>query len=246
MTKFLAKRKRQLAVFMGAVIIFVTFAVKEEKRDEKKAVGQAIRGAQVIFKGREDIKRVLMDMENLQRHVDAAWNDINREHPKQASEFDYASTMLTTEIENILTESYMALTNANTLFEELPKQSALVKDEYDALVRRHTNLNNEIKRYKERGLQRFKERMRTNPKAGFTSTSTPEEINELKRMVEVGNTLADDAEKFEEKILAEATTERRSIEAEYETYKRWSFWIFVVGWGFNLIAALWLGEKKGA
>jgi hypothetical protein len=79
---------------LGAVIIFVTFVVKEEKRDEKKALGQAISGAQVVFKGRQDIKLVLLDVKEVETHVGAVWNDIDRQNPKRASELDYAATAL--------------------------------------------------------------------------------------------------------------------------------------------------------
>jgi hypothetical protein len=238
--KAFIKRHDRLLTIIGALVVFVTFIVKEERRDELKEIVAAISTAQAFHGVRDDIMLLTAEIQEPIRRIDSISNELDLAKPPNKREFDYKSVVLTGEIDHMQTINYSILRAAFNFFEELPKQPAKVRDTLDNLKSRFEALkqDRELLRSKDEQwtTEQLRKDLRTNRNAPIPRTDkfVPEMLEQFNR----AKALETDIVEARDQVFRGARAEREEYEASYRITSRWSIGLFAFGWFLGLIGKL--------
>ena len=225
----------------GALIIFITFVVKEQKRDELKDIVSAISSAQSGYKVREDIEFTMGETQEVIRRVDALTNDITLVNPPKRPREEYGAVVLMGEIRIMQINNHSLLGTAVNLFEELPERPARAQDQLNALTKRYRQLATDVEQLKSRIAEEAVKQAQKNWNTELTYSAGVRA--QMTRLFDNSQALSTDIRGQRDEIRRIAVTERMKSEQQYEKYAKFSIYLYIVGWLLGLTGKLWAGAE---
>jgi hypothetical protein len=211
------RRHNQLLTLAGALIVFVTFLVKEGKRESLKDLGDSVDASQSAFMIRNDSISTPLQLATIEEEINYILLASPRGSMTEGSRFFMLRRPWALgEGEAVLSRISRSLDNARRLSEKLPQRSELIE-------KRIHSLNNVIAEYqpdpspKKIGVRLYSRQANFDPLWGLA-----EQVDAL------GNEILDDAEEV-----------RVSTERSYAIYTWVSYGLYVLGWGLGLIGRLY-------
>jgi hypothetical protein len=227
------RKHSRLLTFFGALIVFVTFVVKEGVRERLKELVDSIDAAQSSFIIRGEVGEANAQLRDLANEVNKIYNEaisIRENYPYVPDEGVDAEQLLGENarvVDNIKT----LLDNISRLRERLPNQSAYdnqieeIKKEMEASRKDSENVKTSIAIDREPGIL-------TGKLSSTLSNDTKTLLGKVKgEMTELRSKSATLASQF----LQQAEQVRQQEERSYEIYTWASYGLYFLGWGLGLV-----------
>jgi hypothetical protein len=214
--KIFLGQHRRLMTFTGALIVFVTFVIKDGLREQLKDLVSSIDSAESVFAIRNDTSMTAMWLQRLQEQVDWIAEKIKLKGTTYSSDMVermHSSLEIINEVHDCLTVS---LDNIMQLLEKAPGQR-----------------ENE-KKYKE-----LEDRLRDlrEQREALVMVFTREPMSVLWKIAPLLNETqkaSDDTRQLARDVLAEAAKERKSRETIVNAATWASYVLYTLGWGLGL------------
>jgi hypothetical protein len=242
---FIFARRRRLLTLIGSLILFLTFVVKEGKREELKAIVGAIALAQTNSKVREDISLMIEEIEDVKRSIGGLRDEMPRTRNEKTHMANSIGNSVSREIDNMEMINSLTLDSTENLFQALPYQSTSTRNYLNSLKRRWSENKQETDSKFRSKMQKKIFDLARDPSKGHFLTVTPEDLSQLSVLYFTSDMLAKEVRDAEQDVLKDAKAQKEVSEAAYKAYDRDSTFLYVVGWLINLCGALWLGVESG-
>lgn len=233
---FVKHHSRALSI-IGALIVFITFVVKDAVRDHVKEIVDSLQSAEGVFLIRADTASVAYAMSGISERVDQIWDAT----PDRA---EYIKTNDSSRIEAFSDlQKYsqgiellkVNLDRVSRLVHSVPKSkgSDVRTNELETFVNRFRKVNQDEKI--------LDTKLQSDPAIGFEEAA--EEFSTL------GNDYEDlgiDLDDFSERILKEFEEVKESEERFYNVCTWVSYFLYAIGWGMTFAGKLFNVEISGS
>jgi DNA-binding transcriptional MerR regulator len=220
---FVVRHHRTLT-FIGALVVFVTFVVKDGLREQLKDLVSSISTAESVFAIRNDTSTTTMWLQRLQEQVDWVAEKIKLKGTSFSGDM-VEKLHSSLEITNEMHESLgVSLENISTLIEKVPGQLQH-KKQYEEL---EVKLK-ELREKHDALLQVF-----TREPMAITWTIAP--------LLSETQAASDDTRSLAKDVLSAATGARKRREAVVNAATWLSYLLYTLGWGLSLVGRLYGAE----
>jgi hypothetical protein len=226
-------------VFVGASIVFLTFIIREEVREDLKSSVDSITSAQTVFATRRDSTAISGQLNTLGVISSDLYATINGKTPARNRFFEAFSLRFRAfGIADYAGAQAATLDNVVRLWDQFGEDAAQSK--------RIGDLKNEIlefqKKCKEKAfgispweIETKSPRLADEAIGGFPIT----------QIIEKSTDLSDELEKLTNDVLRQAEEAKRERGRDYKIVSWLSTGLFTLGWGLGLIAKLYGVEDAG-
>jgi hypothetical protein len=209
-------KHRRLVTFIGALIVFVTFVIKDGLREQLKDLVSSIDSAESVFAIRNDTATTAMWLQRLQEQVDWIAEKIKLKGTSYSG--DMVERMHSSlEIINEVHESLdVSLGNISQLLEKVPGQQQNEK--------KHKEIEDRLRDLREQ-------------REALLMIFTREPMSILWKIAPLlseTQKASDDTRQFAKDVLAEATKERKQRERVVNATTWTSYVLYTLGWGLGL------------
>lgn len=220
---------RRLLTFAGALIVFVTFIVKDGLREQLKDLVSSIDSAESVFAIRNDTATTAMWLQRLQEQVDWIAEKIKLKGTSYSGDMVerlHSSLEIINEVHESLAVS---LDNISQLLEKVPGQQQSEK--------KHKELEERLKDLRE---QRDALLLIFGREPMSILWKIAPLLNETQKA-------SDDTRQLAKDVLAEATKKRKAREKIVNTTTWASYVLYTLGWGLGLAGRVYgAGDLGGA
>lgn len=209
-------KHRRLMTFTGALIVFVTFVVKDGLREQLKDLVSSIDSAENVFAIRNDTATTATWLQRLQEQVDWIAEKIKLKGTSYSG--DMVERMHSSfEITNEMHESLaVSLDNISQLLEKVPGQQQNEK--------KHKEIEDRLRDLREQ-------------REALLTIFTREPMSILWKIAPLLNETekaSDDTRQLAKDVLAEAAKERKQREKIVNVTTWTSYVLYILGWGLGL------------
>jgi hypothetical protein len=213
------RRHNRLLTFTGALIVFVTFLVKEGKRESLKDLGDSVDAAESVFVIQSDSLSYPLLLTSMEDKINSIVVASHLE-PREKIVLLFPHPWAQMKGDAMVTRASKVLDNASRLFEKLPHRSELIGERLHAL--NDLVAKDEPSWSEELGVTRF----------STLGTSKVGDLNDLWMLDKQADALANE-------ILLDAEEIRASAERSYATYTWASYGLYTLGWCLGLLGKLY-------
>jgi hypothetical protein len=226
--KIFLGQHRRLMTFTGALIVFVTFVLKDGLREQLKDLVSSIDSAESVFAIRNDTATTAMWLQRIQEQVDWVAEKIKLKGTSYSG--DMVERMHSSlEIMNEVYESLaVSLDNISQLLEKVPGQKENEK--------KHREIEERLRNLREQ-------------REALLVVVTREPMSILWRIAPLLNETqkaSDDTRQLARDVLAEATKKRKERENIVNATTWASYVLYTLGWGLGLVGRVYGAEEIGA
>jgi hypothetical protein len=222
---FFFKGHHTLVTFIGAIIIFFTFIIKEGLREQLKDLVNSTDAAQATFLIRAENHRTWREVIDLRDAFTEVWS----QQPNSETSVKAIDARLET-ILSSLYQYHFSLQNAASLLERLPKRSRRGSAQvFNVAASGLRNLEKQV--------ESFRQKIKTGQISDSDQNQTATEIADSTS--NLGKTIRT----LEESTFEEAMHEKEVQESHFKIYTWTSYFLYALGWGLGLTARL-LNEDR--
>jgi hypothetical protein len=213
--RFLTKHRRVMT-FVGALIVFVTFVVKDGVRERLKDLAASINSAESVFAIRNDTATTAMWLQRIQEQVDWVSEKVTLKGTKYSGDMVerlHSSLEITNEVHESLAVS---LDNISQLLEKVPGQRQNEK--------KHKEIEDRLRDLREQ-------------REALLMVFTREPMSILWKIAPLLNETqmaSDGARQLAKDVLTEAAKERKQRETLLGVCTWMSYILYTLGWGLGL------------
>jgi hypothetical protein len=217
------RKHQQLLTFAGALIVFLTFVLKEGFRDGLRDLIDSIESAESVFMIRSDGGDTYFMLGQLQSKIDLIQEEMMPAASLKNRYFIEAALQNIALAENLIHTSTLSLDNDSRLLERLPHHSRVV-EEFHGLFQ---DLNN-LQKLDTETAEKVQSEQSEMIVHGESQRLLKEAANVSGRMLTFGH-----------QVLNDARALRGQRERSY-VYVTWaSYGLYIIGWGLGLISKLY-------
>jgi hypothetical protein len=229
-------RHRRLLTFFGALIVFVTFIVKEAKREQLKSVVDSLEIADGVFAVRQDNYATHSQLSTLQKSFNK-FIEKTAAHDEREKRLEiYRLVQDKREVlDERLSRVRSSLDSTKALAAIVPIDNNLkqalsdAQQAYSELLDRNNKINKSLPNLMMAEISVFNDKYRQ---------SNEQVASALFFLEEDARGLQKTADAIAADTLALSEKQKAAAEKSYEHYTLWSYFLYSLGWGLGLLGRL--------